>query len=61
MKLLLKLLLLSNFLFATDDTFLHQFFNKQVCDQILYNDGYFTTCYDYKAKGAKFVAYTLEG
>ena len=61
MKLLFKLLLLSNILFAADNTFLHQFFNKQQCDQILYNDGYFTTCYDYKAKGAKFVAYTLDG
>lgn len=40
---------------------MHQFFNDKACDQILNNDGYFKTCYDYKAKGAKYVAYTLDG
>lgn len=46
---------------GADSTFLHQFFNNKVCDQVLNNDGYFKTCYDYKAKGAKYVAYTLDG
>ncbi|OGS70785.1 MAG: hypothetical protein A3F91_09740 [Flavobacteria bacterium RIFCSPLOWO2_12_FULL_35_11] len=46
---------------GADNTFLHQFFNDKVCDQILSNDGYFKTCYDYKTKGAKYVAYTLDG
>lgn len=40
---------------------LHNFFNKNSCDQILRNDGYFKTCYSYKNKGAKYVAYTLYG
>jgi len=40
---------------------LNGFFNKEVCDQVLTNKGYFKTCYDYKAKGAKYVAYTLNG
>lgn len=60
-KLLFKILLLSNLLYAADNIFLHQFFNDKVCDQVLNNDGYFKTCYDYKAKGAKFVAYTIYG
>ncbi|MFA5426676.1 MAG: DNA/RNA non-specific endonuclease [Sulfurimonas sp.] len=45
----------------SNDTFLHQFFNNKVCDQVLENDGYFKTCYDYKVKGAKYVAYTIDG
>lgn len=40
---------------------LDRFFNDNRCDQILRNDGYFKTCYDYDAKGAKYVAYTLYG
>lgn len=40
---------------------LHHFFNKNNCDQILKNQGYFKTCYSYKNKGAKYVAYTLYG
>jgi len=41
--------------------FLNQFFNDNQCDQILHNNGYFETCYSYRNKGAKFVAYSLDG
>lgn len=43
------------------DILLNQIFNKNNCDQILRNKGYFTTCYSYKHKGAKYVAYRLDG
>jgi endonuclease G, mitochondrial len=60
-----KRLLTGAFLFAlslnADNTFIHQFFNDKVCDQVLNNDGYFKTCYDYKLKSAKYVAYTIDG
>lgn len=47
-------------LYAFDST-VNNFINKQNCDQILLNNGYFTTCYSYKYKGAKYVTYTLDG
>ena len=53
--------LLFTFSFIQADSFLHQFFNKKVCDQVLRNKGSFTTCYSYKYKGAKYVVYTLKG
>lgn len=59
-RFLFAITVLTSALFA-NDTFLHQFFNKKTCDQILNNSGYFKTCYDYKMKGAKYVAYTLDG
>lgn len=43
------------------DRITKHFINKQNCDQILNNDGYFQTCYSYKHKGAKYVAYKLDG
>jgi len=43
--------------FATE---IHDFINKQNCDQVL-DKGFYKTCYDYKAKGARFVGYTLNG
>ena len=43
--------------FATE---IHDFINKQNCDQVL-DKGFYKICYDYKAKGAKFVGYTLAG
>lgn len=58
---ILTMLALTASLALANDTFLHQFFNNKVCDQILENDGYFKTCYNYKAKGAKYVAYTIDG
>lgn len=51
------LLLLTTLLEATD---LSQYINKQNCSQII-DKQVFTICYDYKAKGAKYVAYTLDG
>lgn len=60
-KKILTTLLFSASLALAGDLYLHQFFNNKVCDQVLNNDGYFQTCYDYKAKGAKYVAYTLDG
>lgn len=59
-KIFLTMVLTASLALASD-TFLHQFFNNKVCDQVLENDGYFKTCYDYKAKGAKYVAYTIDG
>ncbi len=60
-KKILTTLLFSTSLALASDPYLHQFFNDKVCDRVLNNDGYFQTCYDYKAKGAKYVAYTLDG
>ena len=42
---------------ATD---ISQYINKQNCSQIIDKQVY-TICYDYKMKGAKYVAYTLNG
>lgn len=56
MKKLLLLLSLSLALFAgpvnINSFTVKKFINPQVCDQVLNNDGYFSTCYDYKLKGA---------
>jgi len=41
-------------------TEIRDFINKQNCDQIL-DKGYYQICYDYRAKGAKYVGYTLDG
>jgi len=49
--------LLSLNLFATD---ISDFINKKNCDQII-DKQVFTICYDYNMKGAKYVAYTLDG
>jgi len=45
--------------YSTNKIFLNKIFNQKNCDQILENGGYFKTCYNYKMKGANFVAYTL--
>jgi len=36
------------------------YINQQNCDQVL-DKGFYKICYDYKAKGAKFVGYVLDG
>lgn len=54
---LLTLLLFTTLLQATD---LNQYINKQNCSQII-DKQVFTICYDYEAKGAKYVSYTLDG
>lgn len=59
-KTILLLTLLSIHLLGSD-LFLKQFFNDKQCDQILKNNGYFQTCYSYENKGAKYVAYTIDG
>jgi len=41
-------------------TSFRHFINKQNCDQIL-DKGYYQICYDYKMKGARYVAYDLDG
>jgi len=41
-------------------TTISQFINKQNCDQIIDN-GYIKICYDYKMKGARYVAYKISG
>ncbi|WP_434657330.1 DNA/RNA non-specific endonuclease [Sulfurimonas sp. NW9] len=49
-------------LFATvlQATNLSDYINKNNCNQII-DKQVFTICYDYKMKGAKYVAYTLDG
>jgi len=49
--------LLSLNLFATN---LIDYINKKNCNQVI-DKQVFTICYDYKMKGAKYVAYTLDG
>ena len=41
-------------------TNINQFINTRSCDQVI-DKKFYKICYDYKAKGAKFVAYTLKG
>ncbi len=41
-------------------TEIRDFINDRNCDQIL-DKGFYQICYNYKAKGAKYVAYTLDG
>ena len=55
-----KILLLTLLLATLDATDLSQYINKQNCSQII-DKQVFTICYDYEAKGAKFVSYTLDG
>ena len=57
MKLLLNLLFVATSIYATN---LSDYINKQNCDQIIDKQVY-TICYDYNAKGAKYVSYTLDG
>jgi len=58
MKLLLTLLFV---LFASlNATDIVNYINKHNCDKIIDKQVY-TICYDYKMKGAKYVAYTLDG
>jgi len=56
-KILSTLFFLTALLQATN---LSQYINKQNCSQII-DKQVFTICYDYKAKGAKYVSYTLDG
>lgn len=41
-------------------TEISEYINKENCDQIIDKQVY-TICYDYQAKGALYVAYTLDG
>jgi endonuclease G len=43
-----------------ENLFIKKFFNKKQCDQII-NKDYYQICYNYKAKGANFVYYVLDG
>ena len=56
-KQLIAILLLSLALHATN---INDYLNKEKCDQII-DKQVFSICYDYDMKGAKYVAYTLEG
>lgn len=57
MKTIISYVLLLATLSATE---LSSYINKQNCSQII-DKQVFTICYDYKLKGAKYVAYTLDG
>ena len=57
MKLFIILLSVATSIYAIN---LSSYINKQNCNQIIDKQVY-TICYDYKAKGAKYVAYTLDG
>ncbi len=54
---LITILLIYTSVYATNLT---DYINKQNCNQIIDKQVY-TICYDYKAKGARYVAYTLDG
>lgn len=41
-------------------TEINHFINKRNCDRVL-DKGYYQICYDYNAKGALYVGYTLDG
>lgn len=41
------------------DLDISQFINDRNCDQVL-NKKFYRICYDYRAKGAKYVGYTLK-
>jgi len=41
-------------------TQMHDFINSRNCDQIL-DKGYYQICYNYSAKGARYVGYVLDG
>ena len=57
MKLLITLLFVATSIYATNFS---DYINKQNCNQIIDKQVY-TICYDYNAKGAKYVAYMLDG
>jgi len=59
-KLSLLLVTLIAVVGSASATEIRDFINKKNCDQIL-DKGYYQICYDYRAKGAKYVAYTLDG
>jgi len=52
-----SLLAFANTASATE---ISDFINKRNCDQVL-DKGFYQICYDYNAKGAKFVGYVLDG
>ena len=60
-KMVLSLMFLSLTVLANDNLFVKQFINNENCDQILNNKGYFTTCYDYNLKSAKYIYIKLDG
>jgi len=48
------------FISMASATEISDFINQQNCDQVL-DKGFYQICYDYKAKGARYVGYTLDG
>ena len=60
MKLIIFLITLISTITTLQATDLNEYINKANCDQII-DKQVFTICYDYKLKGAKYVAYTLDG
>ena len=60
MKLIIFLITLISTITTLQATNLNDYINKANCDQII-DKQVFTICYDYKMKGAKYVAYTLDG
>lgn len=63
-KLSILLPLLISLVFAQtpieEKLFIKKFFNKKQCDQII-DKTYYHICYNYKAKGANYVYYVLDG
>jgi len=57
----ISLIVVSLSVFASDkiNPEFKEYFTDDKCDQILYNKGYFVTCYSYKNKGPLYVTYTL--
>ncbi len=63
-KISILLLFFASIAFAQtpieEKLFIKKFFNKKQCDQIIDKE-YYQICYNYKAKGANYVYYVLDG
>lgn len=58
--LILAILLASSSLLGYEQVNINKYFNAKTCDQVLLNKGLYKTCYDYNAKGARYVSFTLD-
>jgi len=57
------IIIIGSLIFFSSQAFCYEvkdFINKQNCDQII-DKIFYKICYDYKAKGAKYVSYKLDG
>lgn len=57
---MVKFILIMSIIISLNATNLDSYINKRNCNKII-DKKVFTICYDYKMKGAKYVAYNLDG